>query len=897
MARFLTVIYAISMLKINELKFGVIMFGLRQAIKKIFCVKNQESPNPEELSDDASRSRFKTKYWNFKSFLSINSAILEIMSEMELALRGDHKFGMEFIRAHCTSISVNIYQLIEKINEISGCRYEKLYYALADIQYKINQTLEEREKSIEGKPVLSIEEINKDSADHTGSKMANLGEIMNLTDLNVPQGFVITASAYHLFLNHGDLQKKINQQLQSVDIEDIKMLGMASSNIQELIMQSPVPPELEAAIFDEYRTLEEKTEKNVKVSMRSSALGEDSRESSFAGQYHTELNVSFKTLIHSYKKILAGKYSLQAITYRFNKGFSDEDVMMCVGCMAMVEAVSSGVMYSKDPGDIHNNQIFINAVFGLGKSVVEGSISPDVFAVSREQPVQILKKEIHAKDQGILIFSNKELHISELPEQEKYAPAITDAQAQFLAKQAVILENHFKTPQDIEWAIEKDGLIRILQSRPLKQLRKEDNEFKDTSAIKVNNRMILNGGVAASPGVACGPAFIVNSAEEIYKFPAGAVLVTKNSLPQWATILNKAVAVVTDRGGIAGHLATVTREFGIPALFDTLAATDKIKNGTIITVDTYARKVYEGKAEALLRESPAGGISRIKGSPVYITLKRTLKHITPLNLIDPKGDNFTPDGCHTYHDVTRFCHEKAVKEMFDSGRNSKGIKAGKRLIINDVPAQWWIVDLGDGLKGSMGKDTVKLENIASVPMMALWEGMTEVEWDGPPSVDTKGFLSIMVESTMNRDLCASSKSSYAQNDCAIISKNFCNLSCRFGYHYSVVQTFVSDKPGENYIKFYFKGGAADHNRKFRRMKLIEDILVKYDFQVEIYEDYMNAAIAAYDQFSILKRLKAIGYLTMHTRQLDMIMGNAAKTAYYKKKFLEDISLWFQQDPR
>ncbi len=868
------------------------MFGFKRSIKKIFSGKKQKSPTPEKSHDDVIRSLFKTKYWNFKSLLSINNTILEIMSEMELALRGNQRFGMEFIRASCISISVNIYKLIEKINDISDNRYETLYHAFADIQYKINQILEERGKSIEGELVLSIEEINKDSANYTGSKMANLGEIMNLTGINVPHGFVITVSAYHLFLKHSDLQKNINQQLQSVDIEDIKMLEMAGSNIQKLIMQSPVPPELEAAIFDGYRRLEEKTEKDVKVSMRSSALGEDSRDSSFAGQYHTELNVSYNTLICSYKKVLASKYSPQAITYRFNKGFRDEDIVMCVGCMAMVEAVSSGVMYSKDPGDINNNQVFINAVPGLGKSVVEGSISPDLFVASREPTIKILKKEIHVKDQGILTFSNKELQTVELPEPEKYVPAITDIQAQFLAKQAVILENHFKNPQDIEWAIEKDGLVRILQSRPLKQVGKEDNEFKDTLAIKINNHTILNGGVAASPGVACGPAFILNSIEEIYKFPAGAVLVTKNSLPQWAAILNRAVAVVTDRGGIAGHLATVSREFGIPAIFDTLTATDKIKNKAIITVDAYARKVYEGKAEALLKESPAGGISTIKGSPVYTTLKKMLKHITPLNLTNPKGNNFTPDGCHTYHDITRFCHEKAVKEMFDSGKNNRKIRAGKRLVINDVPTQWWIVDLGDGLKGSMEKDTVKLENIASAPMLALWEGMTVVEWDGPPPIDTRGLMSIMVQSTMNRDLCASGQSSYAQNDCAIISKNFCNLSCRFGYHYSVVQTFISDQSRENYIRFCFKGGAADLNRKFRRMKLIEEILAKYDFQVDIHEDYMNANIEGYDQFSTINRLKVLGYLTMHTRQLDMIMSNPARADYYKKKFLKDICSWF-----
>jgi len=868
------------------------MFGLKQAIKKIFGEK-QKSSNTKKSPDAVIRSRFKTKYWNFKNLLSINNTILESMSKIELALQGNQKFGMEFIRKNCTSISVNIYKLIKKINDISDDRYETLYHTFADIQFRIDQILEEREKSIDGKLVLSIKEINTDSANYVGSKMANLGEVMNLPDINVPHGFVITVSAYHLFLDHNDLQKNINQQLQSVDIEDIKMLKMASSNIQNLIVQSPVPPELKAAIFDGYKHLQEKTEKNVKVSMRSSALGEDSQESSFAGQYHTELNVSFKTLIDSYRKIIASKYSIQAITYRFNKGLRDEDIIMCVGCMAMVEAVSSGVMYSKDPDGIHNDIVIINAVPGLGKAAVEGSVSPDLFVVSKEQTFRILKKEIHIKDQKIVFFSNKELRIIELPESDKNRPAITDKQAYFLVKQAVMLENHFNTPQDIEWAIEKDSMVRILQSRPLKQLAKEDNEVIDTGlAIKVNNKTILGGGVAASPGVACGPAFIVNTAEEIYNFPAGAVLVAKNSLPHLATILNRAAAVVTDHGGIAGHLATVAREFGIPALFGTFAATQKIKNKAIITVDTYSLKIYEGKAEALLKKLPEKRIRSIKGSPVYITLEKILKQIAPLNLTDPKGNNFTPEGCLTYHDITRFCHEMAVKEMFDSGTNNSQIKAGKRLIV-DVPTQWWIIDLGDGFKGSMEKDTtVRLENIASAPMLALWEGMMAIKWDGPPSIDAGGLMSIMVQSTMNRDLCASSRSIYAQNNCAIISKNFCNFSCRCGYHYLVAQTFVSDQSRENYIKFRFKGGAADQNRKFLRMKLIEEILIKYDFQVEICEDYMNATIAGYDQSSTIKRLKMLGYLTMHTRQLDMIMNNPARVAYYKEKLLKDISVWF-----
>ena len=178
------------------------MFALRRLIKEFFFKKKQKKSVSKKSSDDAIRLQFKTKYWNFKSLLSINNTILEIMSEMELALRRDRRFGMEFVRAHCTSISVNIFKLIERISNISDNRYEALYHAGADIQYKIDQILEERGKSIEGELALLIEEINKDSANYTGNKMANIGEIMNLTELNVPHGFVVTTSAYNLFLEH-----------------------------------------------------------------------------------------------------------------------------------------------------------------------------------------------------------------------------------------------------------------------------------------------------------------------------------------------------------------------------------------------------------------------------------------------------------------------------------------------------------------------------------------------------------------------------------------------------------------------------------------------------------------------------------------------------------------------
>ena len=861
------------------------MVGLTQFIKKF--VKRADKPEPQE-SPDALRSMFKARYWSFKTLLDDNNKVLQIMSDMEHALRESLGFGMAFIRANCTATSVNVYKIIQNMNEIAPNRYNALHDVFAEIEKRLNEILEERKEFGGGKWALPLEAVNKEMADQVGSKMANLGEIMNRVNLPVPEGFVITASAYELFLKHNNLQEEINRQIQTVDLEKLEMLHQASANIQQIIIQSPLPDELEEAIFSAYRRLEEKTEKGINVSLRSSALGEDAENASFAGQYRSELNVNQEFLALTYKEILASKYSPQAMTYRLNMGFRDEDIAMSVGCMAMVEAVSSGVMYSRDPGNIRNNVVLINAVWGLAKSVVDGTVSPDLFVISKESPGQILKKEIHRKDQKFVCFPEEGICRMALVGDEKDDPAIKDDEALFLAGLAARLEDHYGRPQDIEWSIGKDDVVRILQSRPLRQLDTESKTVKEVADLKVEQPVILEGGVTASRGVACGPAFLVDTTVDALQFPSGAVLVTKHSLPQWAAILRRAVAVIADRGGVAGHLATVSREFNIPALFDTLEATRKIENGTIITVDADGQKVYAGQVESLLKEAQAEKRSLMKGSPVYNALEKVLEYIVPLNLTDPDGNNFRPKGCRTYHDITRFCHERAVKEMFSFGKDHHFLERSSKQLVCEVPMQWWIIDLEDGFKESVEGDTVKLENIASIPMLALWEGVTTIPWEGPPPVDKKGFFSIMLQSTMDPSLEPTGKCRYADKNYFMISRHFCNLTSRFGYHFSTVEAFLGENPKTNYVSFNFKGGGADYSRRIGRLEFIEHILKKFDFRVEINEDCIIARLEGYDQNSLVERLKVLGYLSIHTRQLDMIMGNNATRNYYINKMLNDI---------
>jgi pyruvate,water dikinase len=859
--------------------------GLTRFIKNIF---NRSGGGEPVETPDALRSMFKTRYWSFRDLINANNNALQIMASMEHAIRESQSFGMAFIRGNCTALSVNVYKIIECLNEIAPDRYRELYNVFAEIRSRLNQSLEMPSEFAGGELVVPLEAINKDMADLVGSKMANLGEIVNRVGLPVPEGFVISAPAYHLFMQHEGIQEEINRLIQPLDLEDMEMLHRASAEIQQLIIQSPLPDEMEEAILTAYRSLEEKAGKGTHVSMRSSALGEDMESASFAGQFASRLNVNNVLLPNTYKEILASKYSPQAITYRLNMGFRDEDIAMCVGCMAMVEAISSGVMYSRDPGNIRNNVVLINAVWGLGKSVVDGTVSPDLFVVSNESPKRILKREIRRKDQKFVCFPEEGVCRMAVVGDEKEEPAIADELAVSLAGLASQLEDHFGAPQDIEWSLATDGSVRILQSRPLRQLDSRPEGLRKVPDLELAQPVILDGGVTVSPGVASGPAFLVDSTVDILRFPPGAVLIAEHALPRWATLLGRASAVITEHGGIAGHLATVSREFNVPALFDLREATTKIKNGDIITVDADGRKVYSGKVEPLLKDSSVKKSSIMKGRPVYNTLEEVLAIVTPLNLTNLDANNFRAEGCRTYHDITRYCHENAVKEMFRFGKDHHFSERSSKQLVCDVPMRWWVLDLQDGLKQPVEGDKVGLEDIASLPMLALWEGISAVPWKGPPPVDTKGLASIMLRSTMDPSLVLTRRSRYGERNYFMISKQFCNLTSHFGYHFSTVEAFLGDRSKANYVSFNFKGGGADYSRRVGRVRFIEQILKKFDFRVEINEDHIMARLEGHARDFSSGRLKVLGYLTVHTRQLDMIMANNKTVSYYTDQMLKDL---------
>ncbi len=833
------------------------------------------------------RRDFKARYHHFKLLLTANNKALETMAEMQEALNGSRPFGMSFVFSTCTSVATSVWQIVKNLDELAPGKYEELFSRFKDIQLKINPYISSHHVKGEGPLVIPLQNIDISLADRVGGKMANMGEVRNRLNLKTPSGFAVTAHAYQRFMDQNDLRTEIYRLIQTADVGRLDRIYALSSRIQQRIIDAALPDDLETALVEHYERLEGIAGKGIRVAMRSSALGEDFRETSFAGQYRSLLNVSGENIPRVYKEIVASMYGPPAMMYRLRRGIRDEDVPMCVGCVAMVDAVSSGVMYSRNPVNRSDDGVIINAVLGLPKPVVDGSTATDLFVLSREKPLKIEQRQIARKDLKFICYPGEGVCRLDITGDLQETPSLKDGQALDLGRLALKLEAHYGTPQDIEWAIDESGEMVILQCRPLQQMATAGIQKSPAQGSMVDAPLLLEGGFTASPGGGTGNVFVVRKEADALRFPEGGVLVAEQALPRWATLLGRAAAVVTERGSIAGHLANVAREFGVPAIFGLAEALEKLESGLKITVDADGGRIYRGAVQELLEKSGEEKNIMI-GTPVYQALEGAGRQITPLNLLDPDAPSFKPKHCKTFHDITRFCHEKSVQEMFKFGREHHFPERSSKQLYDRRPMQWWILNLDDGFEREVDGKYVELSNITSIPMLAIWKGIVFKPWEGPPGMDKRGLMSVMFQATVNPALATGVRSSYGNRNYFMISRNFCSLNSRFGFHFTTVEALVGERSNENYINFQFKGGAADFNRKFKRILLIQEILEARGFRTEIKEDNLISRMEDRDMEFMEKRLMLIGYLLIHTRQLDMVMENDASVTHFRSGMAADI---------
>lgn len=828
--------------------------------------------------DKISEEIFKKKYSAFQDLLNKNNQVLEIMADMKEKLSGEFLFDRQYIETNIKAVTDGVGDIIDNLNKISKDKYTVLYDKFSRIVSAIEKAIVKKKEIPVSSFVIPFDEIDREMLDKVGGKNAHLGEVRNRIHIPTPDGFAITAFAYKRFMEHNGLLGKVNKRLSELQIDDMEQINKVSKEIQDMVAEGEIPEDLHDDIKRAVEGLKLKVEGSVRVSVRSSALQEDG-DFSFAGQYSTFLNVRPELILQRYKEVVASLFTPRAIFYYKSKGFQEYEMVMSVGVITMVDAIAGGVMYSKDPNAPQNDNIIISAIRGLGKCAVEGVVTPETYIVSRHlQPFTIIEKKIPMQETMLICKPDGELEEVLLPDDVKGKSCLTDEQIKTLARYAVAIEDHYKCPQDIEWAIDKQHRVYILQTRPLRVIQTSVPKLNIPKRIKGYN-ILLDKGVIACKGIGYGKAFILRKEEDLKDFPEGAVLVARHTSTKFVTIMNKASAIITDVGGTTGHTASLTREFQVPAILDTETATDVIKHGQEITVDALNCNIYEGRVEELIafskREEP------FKSTELFKTLEKVLKWIVPLNLVDPEDENFKPEFCNTLHDITRFCHETAMHEMFKIADIPSGQIGEARKLLAGIPLSVSLIDLGGGIKG--GNKKLLPEHISSTPFNAFFKGLASMRWPEPKPFDTKGFLGMIAHTATipKQKLRKTGEESFS-----FISKEYMNFSFRLGYHFSTVEAYAGENINDNYIRFFFKGGGAATDRRLRRVRLITDILKRLDFRVKVVEDVIDANITKYKKHSIEEKLEILGRLTVYTKQLDMVMYNDAITDWYIEEFVK-----------
>jgi len=476
------------------------------------------------------------------------------------------------------------------------------------------------------RPIVAFfKDIDKGDLSLAGGKGANLGE-MTQAGFPVPPGFAVTVEAYDIFIEENDLLKEITAILKSTDVNDPEQLNGASKKVQKLILGSPVPDIIFKETVKAYRQLSGPFRKAL-VAVRSSATAEDLPGASFAGQQDTYLNVKGESnLIDKVRACWASLFTARAIFYRVQNKIPHEKVKLCAIVQKMIESEVSGVMFTLDPVSNDKDRVIVEAVWGLGEMIVQGSVVPDHYVVQKDT-FAILSKEI--SDQSIKLVrsetGNKEV---EVPLKDRDLQKIPNEAVEKLARIGQKIQEHYYFPQDIEWSYEK-GNLYIIQSRPITTINTQ-KEIKATDLEQENAKLATTPfleGLGASPGIATGPVVVLKSAKEIGRVKKGDVLVAPMTSPDFVPAMRVASAIVTDEGGPTSHAAIVSRELGIPCVVGTDEATKKLKEGFIVTVDGKAGKVY------------LGGKVRIEGSKeVTPKYRKNLKTATKVyvNLAEPE---------------------------------------------------------------------------------------------------------------------------------------------------------------------------------------------------------------------------------------------------------------------
>ncbi|RTD87673.1 phosphoenolpyruvate synthase [Variovorax atrisoli] len=477
--------------------------------------------------------------------------------------------------------------------------------------------------------VVPFENLRMTDVEAVGGKNASLGEMISQLPqgVRVPTGFATTAHAFRQFLAHDGLADKISKRLAALNVDDVRALAAAGAEIRAMVEAQPFPADLQKAITEAFATLSAGNP-SASFAVRSSATAEDLPDASFAGQQETFLNVvGIDDVLHKMKEVFASLYNDRAISYRVHKGFEHDVVALSAGVQRMVRSDlgAAGVMFTIDTESGFEDVVFITSSYGLGETVVQGAVNPDEFYVHKPT-LKAGKKAVIRRNLGSKLIqmefatpeekkaTGKLVKTTDVKAEQRNRYSLTDAEVEQLAKYALVIEEHYGRPMDIEWGKDgTDGQLYILQARP--ETVKSQQQGKAEQRYKLLGKgTVLAEGRAIGQKIGTGPVRLVHSISEMDQVQAGDVLVTDMTDPNWEPVMKRASAIVTNRGGRTCHAAIIARELGIPAVVGCGDATDLLKDGTLVTVSCAEGDtgfIYDGLLETEVTEVQRGVMPEI----------------------------------------------------------------------------------------------------------------------------------------------------------------------------------------------------------------------------------------------------------------------------------------------
>jgi pyruvate,water dikinase len=830
----------------------------------------------------AAASDLATRFRDFQAVLDGNNRTLEAMTEMGEKLGGEYLFDVNYTRTAYATLFSAISDSLRHFNLLTDGQYPQLAGILARINTLVQRMLSGSEPPA-SPLVVFYPEITWDQAEEVGGKNYHLAELANSLHLRIPEAFAITTTAFTAFLRHNGLEARL--------VGLAKADGAALTELRRAILVGGFPEDFSLALTSALARMRDRLGQGATLAVRSSAEEEDG-EYSFAGQFETKLNVpcTVEAVQAAYKQVVASLFQANSTSYQRQLGYDLGTLKMAVGCVAMIAAKTSGVIYTAAAGK-DRSRMAISAAWGLGPGVVDGLTDADLYTVAKEDGPRLVERRIGGKAQMVVNQGTSGIATVETPAAQRSLACLSEPQVLELSRQALAIEKYYKVPQDIEWAMDSQDRCYLLQARALRVA--EDAPAETGSEAQVSAALgypvlLRDQGIVVQRGATAGKVFILQHLDDLEKIPKGSILVARHDSPHFVQAIPILHAIITDIGVPTSHMASICREFSIPTVVNTGSATSLLHHGQAITLQTGgdgSMIVYEGIVQGLLREERQTA-AKLRELYEFRRQKYIMRYIAPLHLVNSLEQEFVPEKCTTVHDLIRFMHEKAMQALVANaegqGRGINRFFGGKtalhRLTL-PIPVQLAVIDLGGGLR--TGSKTAGFAEVASVPLRAVLAGMLAPGVWQNEGVALRG--ADLLSGMTRADNIAGGAA--IMENVALAGSDYVNMSLRFGYHFNMLDCYCSDTPRNNHIYFRFVGGAAAITNRSRRIALMAQVLAEHGFALKAKGDLLVGRLSGLGRQEIEGILEQLGRLIGFTRQLDARLDSDETVEILARRFL------------